>query len=381
MKKLKIFIISLLTVFVVFIGKEVKADEMGFSVTPIIPSNQIGSTGYFNLLMKPGDKQTVEVKITNLRDKPVIVEENVAPTTTNLNGVVEYSPNKIKPDSTLKYNLKNLISAPKEISLNPKETKKISISVTMPSESFQGIISGGLTYQEKDSKGSSKASKGVSIINKYNFVIAFLIQQSETKIAPNLKMNTVKPGQVNFRNVINANLQNPTMSYLNTLYIQSDIKGISNSKLEYKSNKEMMQMAPNSNFDFPIALGNGVELQPGKYNMVLTAFGQKDPNGKYTMKDSNGKTQKFNYKWTFTRYFNISAQAAEELNAKDVTIKHDNSWWKWLAAIIIILLMLFLLFFILWKRRKKDEDEDEKNSEIAEQLADLKSMLDDMSDR
>lgn len=381
-KSLKIFALVLTVCFIGLIGQKVKADEMSFSVTPILPSNQIGNSGYFNLLMHPGDKQTVEVKIVNLRDTPIVVEENVSSATTNLNGVVEYSPNQIKPDSTLKYNMKDLVSAPAEISLSPKETKTISIAVNMPNAPIQGLMAGGLTYQEKSSntKSSSK-SKGVSIINKYNFVIAFLMQQSETKSAPDLKMNDVEPGQVNYRNVINANLQNPNMAYLNTLYVQSDIKGISNSKLEYKSNKEMMQMAPNSNFDFPVALGSGTALQAGKYHMVLTAFGQKDPNGKYTMKDSAGKVQKFNYKWTFERDFTITAAKAKELNAKDVTIKHNNSWWIWLIAILLILIILFLLFFILWKRRKKDDDDDkEDDNEVAKQLAELKSMLDDISD-
>mgnify|MGYP002233236536 FL=1 len=52
-----------------------------------------------------------------------MVEEEIASATTNINGVVEYSPNKIKADSTLKYNLVDYASIPKEVSLQPNSSQ------------------------------------------------------------------------------------------------------------------------------------------------------------------------------------------------------------------------------------------------------------------
>ena len=72
----------------------------------------------------------------------------------------------------------------------------------------------------------------------------------------------------------------------------------------------------------------------------------------------------YRYEWTFTKDFEIAADRARELNKKDVTIKEDNSWIKWLILALILLLLIFILFFILWKRRKKEEDE--KAARIAE---------------
>ncbi len=313
--------------------------------------------------MKPDQEQTLSVELSNSTDKSVTVEQGLASATTNLNGVVEYSPNNIKADSSLKYNMKDYVNLDKEIILPPKTTKTVKIKVKMPATSFKGYMAGGLTYKEKQSEKKTSDSKGISIQNEYAYVIALLMSQESEKVAPDLKLTKVAPGQVNYRNVINANLQNPTMGYLNQMQLSETIKGIDNPKLVYKSSKEMMQMAPNSNFDYPLSL-NGEKLQPGNYQLKMTVHGQKDENGKYVVKDSKGNETRYKYEWKFTQDFEITADKARELNQKDVTIKQDNSWIKWLIIALIILVLILILFFILWKRRKKEEDE--KTARIAE---------------
>ena len=112
----------------------------------------------------------------------------------------------------------------------------------MPKENFNGVIAGGITFKEKDSEKTNSNSKGLSIQNKYAYVVALLMQQNKNTVAPDMKLNSVEPSQVNYRNVINANLQNPMAGYLNQMYVQAEVKGLSNSKLSYKANKEMLQM-------------------------------------------------------------------------------------------------------------------------------------------
>lgn len=331
-----------------FLTQKIFADELNFSINPILPKNQAQSASYFDLLMKPGEMENVEVQVMNLTNKRLIIEESVASATTNLNGAVDYSPNTIKPDPSLKYNIKDYIVAPRKISLLPKETKNVSINVKMPASVFQGTIAGGLTYQEVGGTAPKVKNNGVSVINKYAFAVAILLQQNKMKLAPNLVMKAVFPGQVNYRNVINANLQNPAATYLNTMYARAEVKGISNKKIEYTSTKEMMQMAPNTNFDYPIALGKGNKLEPGKYNLSMTVYGQIDStNGKYTMINSSGEKLNFDYKWMFTRNFTISAAKAKALNAKDVTLKvkgtHFISWPVLLGGLFILMVFIILL--------------------------------------
>lgn len=369
-KKL-LFLLTVLVTVGTF-GK-VSANEFNFSVNPVLPENQANKVGYFDLLMKPGTSQTLTVSVENSTDKTVVVEQAIASATTNINGVVEYSPNTIKSDTSLSYNLADLAKLPKEITLTPHSKQDVHIEINMPNKDFKGIISGGITFKEKNTETkTNSSSKGLSIQNKYAYVVALLMQQDKAKVAPDLKLNTVAPGQVNFRNVINANLQNPKAGYLNQMYVNTTVKSLTNSNLSYTSNKESMQMAPNSNFDYPISVGEGQRIQAGKYRLTMTVYGQKNLNGKYAMKDVKGKEQKFDYQWQFTRDFEITGEKASELNKKDVTVKPDYSWLIWLIVGIIIVLLAFLFFFILWKRRKKEEEE---NEEMVEK-ADLQIQLD-----
>ncbi|EKF51515.1 DUF916 and DUF3324 domain-containing protein [Lactococcus garvieae] len=364
MKNLKKWaVFTLVLSGIIAFGKPAFANQFNFSVKAVLPENQASKASYFDLLMKPDQEQTLSVELSNSTDKSVTVEQGLASATTNLNGVVEYSPNNIKADSSLKYNMKNYVNLDKEIVLPAKTTKTVKIKVKMPATRFKGYMAGGLTYKEKQSEKKTSDSKGISIQNEYAYVIALLMSQESEKVAPDLKLTKVAPGQVNYRNVINANLQNPTMGYLNQMQLSETIKGIDNPKLVYKSSKEMMQMAPNSNFDYPLSL-NGEKLQPGKYQLKMTVHGQKDENGKYVVKDSKGNETRYKYEWKFTQDFEITADKARELNQKDVTIKQDNSWIKWLIIALIILVLILILFFILWKRRKKEEDE--KTARIAE---------------
>ena len=146
-QKVLLFIATIFTLGTV--SKEVHANEFNFSVNPVLPENQIGESGYFNLQMSPGQSQTLTITLKNTTDKTVVVEEEIASATTNINGVVEYSPNKIKADSTLKYNLVDYASIPKEVSLQPNSSQQVKVSVTMPKENFNGVIAGGITFKEK----------------------------------------------------------------------------------------------------------------------------------------------------------------------------------------------------------------------------------------
>lgn len=357
-KCLQVMMVMVTVMMMGGLGQVVRANEFNFSVTPILPENQIGKSGYFNLKMAPGQSQELTLTLTNSTERTVVVEETIASATTNINGVIEYSPNDIKHDKTLKYNITDYAKIPAEITLAPNSSQQVKVEVTMPNESVSGVIAGGITFKEKDSDTASSKSKGISIQNKYAYVVGLLMQQDTTPVAPDLKLTSVLPGQVNYRNVINANLQNPNSGYLNQMYVKATVKGLSNTKLSYTVDKEMMQMAPNTNFDYPISIGEGNRIAAGKYRLTMTVYGQKSDTGQYTCQDAQGKTQKFEYQWQFTQDFTISGETARKLNAKDVTIKPEpwyQNWTIWVGA-LLLLLALFFIFFILWKRRRDDGD-------------------------
>ncbi|MDT1939463.1 DUF916 and DUF3324 domain-containing protein [Carnobacterium divergens] len=321
----------------------VSASELNFAVEPLIPENQRDKTKtYFDLLVKPDSEQTIEINLRNDTENEVIVEPKVHSATTNVNGVVEYGPVETKRDSTLKHDLNEVVSVEKEVKIPAQSSVKLPLTITVPKEEFNGILAGGITLQEKETKNNDNTeTKGLSIQNQYAYVVALVLNENNTQVKPELKLNKVFPDQVNARNVINANLQNSTPNYLNQLNVVAKITQKGKTTALYETTKKAMQMAPNSNFDFPISLA-GEKLEAGEYTLELTATTKAD-------------------RWHWKKNFTIKADEAKKLNAKDVTIKKDYTWLYIMIGIGLIVLSILIVILILKRKRKKEEERKRRN--------------------
>ncbi|MDR3240572.1 MAG: DUF916 and DUF3324 domain-containing protein [Lactobacillaceae bacterium] len=379
-KFIKYLLLIMVTIIGLSMGELVSANQLSFSVVPVLPDNQVDKKdGFYNLVLQPGESQDVTLRYSNSTKKPVTVTTKVAPATTNINGVVEYGTNKSKIDRTLKYNLKDLLTVQPNVTIQPGETKDVIVHVTMPEQHVEGIIAGGLTFSDQAADKAAKTNKSstMAIKNIYGFQLGFLIRQSipnpysDAKINHDgLKLSKIQANQVNYRNAISMNLQNPLAVYVNQMAVSAKIFDANGKKVLYSSKDNMMQMAPNSNFDYSVMLGNGKKLNPGTYRLKLTAYALKDVNGKYKTKLFNKQGDQYKYRWQFNRKFTISGAVAKKYNAKDVTIKHFD-WLKLLMIVAIVLALLGgLLWFILWKRLKDDE-----LVEIEEDVRDVEGKL------
>lgn len=315
-------------------GITVEASEFNFSVHAVITENQIDKNQtYFDLMMEPSQQQTIEVKLGNDTEEEVTISVGVNSATTNINGVVEYGKNDIPLDETLLYDIADIISAEKEVTIPANSKYILKLNVTMPDEKFDGVIAGGITFQEvtRETERNSDTAT-ISIENEYAYVVAVLLRGGTNKITPNLELNDIFPAQVNARNVINANIQNTEAMYMNQMGIEAKITRKGETETLYGSNSQNLQMAPNSNFDYPISL-NGEKMEGGEYTLELTAT-------------SMGEV------WTWTRDFTIDNAEADELNATDVSITNNYSWLIYVAIILVALLTIILLI-VLKKKRKE----------------------------
>ncbi len=353
MKKINQLLALLFASIFFFVPTIGTASEFNFAVNPVIPENQIDKEKtYFDLKMAPGTVQTVEVQLRNDTDQEVVIAPVIASATTNLNGVVEYGENDIEADETLPYDMADLIEVEKEITIPKQSQITLPLKITMPSESFEGVIAGGLTLKEtteENATADSEEDQGLAIKNEYAYVVAILLRQNTAEVAPDLKLLDVGPGQVNSRNTINVTLQNPEAAYLNSLRLINEVKKKGDSDVLYSSDTSRMQMAPNSNFSYPISL-EGQRLEAGTYVLTSVAYGGKSEEGQYKVENEEGEEESYLYKWTFEKEFTVTGDVARDLNQKDVTIETDYTWLYFLIGGLLLLLAFLLL---LWYRRKK----------------------------
>ncbi|MGM0238831.1 DUF916 and DUF3324 domain-containing protein [Enterococcus sp. AZ103] len=363
MKKKNILLTLFLFVSVLMLNTvKSYANEFGFAVEPQIPENQIDkSKTYYDLQLDPGQAQQLSVHLVNDTDNPVKVEATIKSATTNSNVVVEYGPNKLKADKSLKYNLADYAKMPNTIDIPAKSTLDVPIDVTMPSENFDGVMAGGITFKEikKDNKtADSSNDKGLAIQNEYSYVVALLLRENTNEVAPNLKLHTVKASQVNARNVILANVQNDQATYINQVAIDAQITEKGKSKVLYKKSAENLQIAPNTNFDFPVSL-NGKSLKAGTYHLKMIVNGNQLAEGQFVRTGEDKKEIHYSNQWILEKDFTIKAETAKKLNAKDVSIKKDYTWLYILIGILLLLLVIILIW-VIRRRKKKNDEEAEK---------------------
>ncbi|MGO2963371.1 MAG: DUF916 and DUF3324 domain-containing protein [Carnobacterium maltaromaticum] len=330
MKKISSYLLSLFILVGFVLPISVEAAEMNFSVQAVIPENQVdkGKT-YFDLKMSPDQKQDLAITMKNDTSKDVTVEIGVNTATTNDNGIADYSGNSEKKDSTLKYDLSELIEIEKEVTVPAKGETTVIAHLKMPAETFDGVLLGGFTFVEKESTENKEVQEGAQIVNKFAYTIGIQLQETDKLIEPELVLNDVLPGQVNFRNVVQANIQNTEAAIIKNLTVDGKIFKKDGKEALYEAKRTDLRIAPNSNFNFGISLENE-EFKPGTYVFKGVAnSGEKE--------------------WKFEKEFTIKSEVAKELNNTAVELDKDYSLYIYLSIGLVVLILILIILYLLKK--------------------------------
>lgn len=343
-KKISIFIVLSFFIFTLFPTISLAEEsELNFNVKPHFPASQVeNSTSYFDLNLAPGEKDTLGLTLTNSSSEEVTIKITSHTAYTNVNGVVEYGKAAAEKDPTLTYAMEELIEVPEPQTLAAGENRTIDIPIQMPKESFEGLLAGGLRIEEvREETDNEEGSQGLAINNKFSFVIGVLASNNRSTVIPELELLDVFPDQLNYRNVFSATIQNTTATFVNRLEVDAVIRAEGKDEILYQSETEKMQLAPNSQFNYPIPL-NGDAFRNGDYVATITA--------------RSGE-----HEWTWDQKFTINQETASRLNRADVTVDTSMNWWMIAASGLFILLLIVLIYLLI--KRKKDKN---KNTSTAD---------------
>ena len=319
----------------------VQAEEtLSFYVTPEFPESQIeGSTSYFDLNLAGGETETLALKLQNASSEPIQVQVTPHTAYTNVHGVVEYGKDAQEPDNSLMYSLDELIDPSGVIELAGNETKTITVPLHMPEELFEGFLAGGLRITEvkEEQEETTSNEEGVAIKNEFAYVVGVVVSNSRNAVKPDLELVDVFADQLNYRNVISAKIQNFIPTFVNRLAIDATIQRVGEEEVLYEASDEMMQMAPNSHFDFQISL-EGDRFVAGDYLLKMTA--------------TSGEEE-----WSWEREFTIEAETARSFNRADVTIDTNTNWWM-IGAISLVILLIAVILYLIIKQRKQAKKQE-----------------------
>ncbi|WP_301389725.1 DUF916 and DUF3324 domain-containing protein [Enterococcus entomosocium] len=343
-KKRAAWFAAILAVLLFMFPLLAQAEEgtLNFYVTPEFPESQVeGSKSYFDLNLEAGETETLSLKVQNASSDPIQVQVTPHTAYTNVHGVVEYGKDAQEPDTSLQYSLNELIDPSGVIELAGNETKTITVPLHMPEETFEGFLAGGLRITEvkEEPEESATDEEGVAIKNEFAYVVGVVVSNSRNSVQADLKLLDVFADQLNYRNVISAKIQNFTPTFVNRMAVEATVQRVGEDEVLYEASEEMMQMAPNSNFDFPISL-EGDRFQSGEYVLKL--------------KTTSGEEE-----WSWEQTFTIEAGEARSLNRADVTIDTSLNWWM-IGSIILSILLLGVILYLLIQKKKARANEQEQ---------------------
>ncbi|OTO08375.1 hypothetical protein A5882_003847 [Enterococcus sp. 4E1_DIV0656] len=337
------WLLPLFSLLFVFFPAIAQAEEtLSFYVTPEFPESQVeGSSSYFDLNLAAGETETLALKLQNASSEPIQVQVTPHTAYTNVHGVVEYGKDAQEPDTSLSYSLDELIDPSGVIELAGNETKTITVPLHMPEASIEGFLAGGLRITEikEEQEETTSDEEGVAIKNEFAYVIGVVVSNSRDSIQPDLDLLDVFADQLNYRNVISATIQNFTPTFVNRMAVDATVQRLGEEEVLYEASEEMMQMAPNSNFNFPISL-QGDRFQSGEYVLKLKAISGEE-------------------EWSWEREFTIEADKARALNRADVTIDTSLNWWM-IGSIVLGILLLGVILYLLIQKKQARANEQEQ---------------------
>lgn len=341
-RKLLFLFVGLVALLTPTLALATSTEKPPFTMESVLPENQKkdSKATYFDLVVQPEQKQQVSIRFQNLSDKKITLQLSTNSAVTNANGVIDYNKTDAKKSLTAKYRLDELLTFPDEVELAAGETKVISGELSVPKDRFEGILLGGITATMVPEKATNdKQKSGLALTNQLAMTIGVVLtEDTQNVVEPELRLVQVQPGLSNGYTSVLATVQNINPQMVGQMTITGKVFKKGNSEVLKETVRKNQEMAPNSQFDFPVDWGKE-ELAAGDYTLKLVA-------------------QNKGHKWVFSKDFTIDKAQASKINEKAVGLKKDYTWLYITIGILLFILLLILAFLLGRRQRSEEKHED-----------------------
>lgn len=318
----------------------------GFTVQAVLPENQVNDRiSFYHLLVHPQQQQTIEVKILNNSEKKQTYKVEVINAATNRNGLITYDERDKKPDESMTLPITKVATPKnKEVTVDAFSEGKAEVDIQAPTESFQGILLGGIRISLK-SDVEEEDSKGMSVKNTYGYAVGLILTEEES--APvygetELKLQKVKPELDYGSKVLEASIQNPHPEAMQKLVAEGRIVRKGSEKTLAKHKIDSVKIAPNSIFPFQIDWGMQ-EVSAGEYTFI-------------------GKVKGKSKTWDFKQDFTITREVARKMNKQSAFRIFIPEWWTtsfYVLGTVTAVVAAWLIIRLVKRKKGREMHEEE----------------------
>ncbi|MGO3711025.1 WxL protein peptidoglycan domain-containing protein [Vagococcus salmoninarum] len=310
---------------------KVQAEEgIGFSYYNQIPKNQLTEGSYFDLLVKPKDKQTLITEVRNESSESITVKVSINDSKTTGTGIIDYGPSNLENTKGLELKLNDILTGPTEVILKKGEVKELEFQLVLPEKSFEGVILGGIQLEKVTKNQVSKDA--VSVQNKYAYAFSVSLRENKKKLDYNLNAVSSSYEQTARGNQVKIKVTNDTQEIVKKLQLSTIITASDAKEVLLEKASDNMKMAPMSVMDYAIEFP---KAEPGKYVAKTIAKAGKQ-------------------EWSWENEFEVLEQdqvLGSQVLEDDEPGKNSLSW---VVAIILTLIIGTGILFVAIKLYKKN---------------------------
>ena len=326
-----------------------ESNSAGFYVSAELPDNQLNkNVSYFDLRMKPSEKQTIKVKVFNENDRDMNMGVFVSNASSNANGLIDYSQQGIKDDS-LKYPLESIAKPVEDVFTVPANgSKTVKIKLTMPEKEYDGIILGGLVFKEvieKNAKQDIPSEPALSINNVLSYALAVKISENDNYEDINLDLTDVEARVINYEPVVTHYIKNDAAALSTKMSMTIAVTDIDTGETVSNSQNDNVSIAPDSVMPYSLKLKD-TKLKEGNYISKVSI----------TYKDNEAKERTVK----FEKEFSVNEEHANAINDYNTVQESMPTWAKVIIAGIAILIAAVLVLIIISIKRKKTDVKNNK---------------------
>lgn len=314
-------------------------DEAGFYVSANLPKNQLDdSASYFDLEMKPEQKQTISVDIYNEKSKEMKISVYAANASSNSNGIIDYTKQGIK-DNTLVFPFEEIAMLENPVVKIPASSKEtVNIELNMPKDEYEGIILGGLVFTEVADKKENENVTSMSIDNTISYALAIKLSEKDTPVEIDLSLDNVEAKTINYEPVIVHDIRNSAMSMSTKMDINVEISHEETGKTVFSHEDSDLSIAPNSLMPYSVSL-KGKNIEAGDYVSKV--------NIKYKNKQDEEEVI------TFEKEFSVKDELANKVKEYNKTSQKMPTWAKIIIVFLVILIASVVALIIMLVVRNK----------------------------
>ncbi|WP_430611754.1 DUF916 and DUF3324 domain-containing protein [Enterococcus sp. DIV0876] len=319
------------------------AETTKFTVSPVLPQNQLNEASYFDLLVNKDTEQEIKIALRNTSSEELTVAADARNSYTTSTGLIAYQKKATAEDFS-GVSFTRFVTTPHQIiSLQPYEERIISFMLSMKHTEFAGEILGAFLFEEVTASDQmTPTESGTNLLSAYQYQIGIRMRQSVQSLPkPELSLIATSAVAHSGMPAIKSSISNNQPVAFGQISVRSIIRKKNNDTIIGRFRADNYQFAPHSVLELFTDFDQQA-LEVGTYTTWV----------ELTSKQGT---------WVFEDTVEIDRQLRRSINEETrYAATNRKEQVRYYVLLFIIIILMSIILWLVFARRKRAIDESEQ---------------------